>query len=114
MTMSVRRCGLSLVQQLQNYRRVRSGRRISCHVTLSRFQPNSGELILKLLEQIDDNVWLAKGEMVDFYGFPYPTRSVVVRLSSGDVWVWSPVKLRHELRAELARIGPIAHLVSPN
>lgn len=69
---------------------------------------------MTLLEQIDDSVWLAKGEMVNFYGFPYPTRSVVVRLSNGDVWVWSPVKLRHELRAELARIGPIAHLVSPN
>ena len=57
---------------------------------------------------------LSKGEMVNFYGFPYPTRSVVVRLTDGDIWVWSPVKLRHELRAELVRLGPIRHLVSPN
>ena len=69
---------------------------------------------MKLLEQIDDSIWLAKGEMVNFYGFPYPTRSVIVRLTSGDIWVWSPVKLRPELRAELDRLGPIRHLVSPN
>jgi hypothetical protein len=67
-----------------------------------------------MLEQIHEALWLADGEIVSFYGFPYPTRSVVARLESGGLWVWSPIKLVPELRAELDRIGPVCHLVSPN
>ena len=67
-----------------------------------------------MLEKIDDALWLAEGEMVSFYGFPYPTRSVVARLEGGGLWVWSPIKLVPDLRAELDRIGPVRHLVSPN
>jgi hypothetical protein len=32
------------------------------------------------LEVIGDSIWLVEGDVVDFYGFPYPTRSVIVRL----------------------------------
>jgi hypothetical protein len=67
-----------------------------------------------MLEKIHDALWLAEGEIVSFYGFPYPTRSVVARLESGGLWVWSPIKLVPDLRAELDRIGPVCHLVSPN
>ena len=49
-----------------------------------------------------------------FFGAPYPTRSAIVRLESGDLWVWSPVKLTADLRAEVDRLGPVRHLVSPN
>jgi hypothetical protein len=51
---------------------------------------------------------------VSFYGFPYPTRMAVVRLEGGDLWVWSPVGLDPELRAAVAELGPVGHLVSPN
>ncbi|MDE1920536.1 MAG: DUF4336 domain-containing protein [Candidatus Omnitrophica bacterium] len=67
-----------------------------------------------MLEKIDDALWLAEGEIVSFYGFPYPTRSVIVRLSGGDLWVWSPVKLTDELRGQIEGLGRVAHLVSPN
>jgi hypothetical protein len=67
-----------------------------------------------MLEKIHDALWLAEGEIVSWYGFPYPTRSVVARLESGGLWVWSPIKLVPDLRAELDRIGPVRHLVSPN
>ncbi len=66
------------------------------------------------LEKIHDSLWLAEGEIVSFYGFPYPTRAVVARLSGGDLWVWSPVKLSPELQAEIDRLGSVRHLVSPN
>jgi len=66
------------------------------------------------LEKIDESLWLAEGETVSFYGFPYPTRGVIVRLSDGRLWVWSPVKLDHDLRAEVDGLGQVAHLVSPN
>ncbi len=42
------------------------------------------------LEQIGDEIWIVEGEPVSFYGFPYLTRMAIVRLSNGDLWVWSP------------------------
>lgn len=66
------------------------------------------------LEQVGEALWLAEGDIVSFYGFPYPTRSVIARLADGGLWVWSPVKLAHDLRTEVDRLGPVAHLVSPN
>ena len=67
-----------------------------------------------LLELIDDTIWVAEGETVSFYGFPYPTRAVVVRLPGDTLWVWSPIALTSELRREIEGLGAVAHLVSPN
>jgi hypothetical protein len=67
-----------------------------------------------MLEQIRDALWVAEGEIVSFFGVPYPTRSAIVRLANGGLWVWSPVKLTADLRAEADRLGPVHHLVSPN
>lgn len=66
------------------------------------------------LEEIGDSIWLAEGEIVSFYGFPYPTRSVIVRLDTGDLWIWSPIKAATGLLEEVTRLGEVAHLVSPN
>ncbi len=44
---------------------------------------------------------------------PYPTRSAIARLENGDLWVWSPVKLTAGPAAEVDRLGPVRHLVSP-
>ncbi|MDQ0333531.1 hypothetical protein QFZ88_005913 [Mesorhizobium sp. YL-MeA3-2017] len=67
-----------------------------------------------MLEQVHDALWIAEGENVSFYGAPYPTRSVIARLENGDLWVWSPVRLTVDLRADVDRLGPVRHLVSPN
>jgi hypothetical protein len=67
-----------------------------------------------MLEQTHDALWVAEGEIVSFYGAPYPTRSAIVRLESGELWVWSPVRLTEALRSEVERLGPVRHLVSPN
>ena len=67
-----------------------------------------------MIEQVHDALWVAEGEIVSFFGFPYPTRSVIARLKNGDLWVWSPVKLTAALRTEVDRRGPVRHLVSPN
>ncbi len=40
-----------------------------------------------VLENIGSDIWLAEGEIVSFHGFPYPTRSVVVRLPGEDLWI---------------------------
>lgn len=66
------------------------------------------------LQPIGDSLWLAEGDIVSFYGFPYPTRSVVARLDDGELWIWSPVRLTDALRAEVTALGRVTHLVSPN
>jgi hypothetical protein len=67
-----------------------------------------------MLTQVHETLWLCEGETVRFVGAPYPTRCVIARLENGGLWVWSPVKLSVELRAEMHRLGPVGHLVSPN
>ena len=67
-----------------------------------------------MLEHVHEALWVAEGENVSFFGLPYPTRCVIARLENGDLWVWSPVKLTADLRTEVARLGPVRHLVSPN
>ena len=67
-----------------------------------------------VLEQIGDEIWIVEGEPVSFYGFPYPTRMAIVRLSNGDLWVWSPTGLTEGLTADLGTLGPVRHLVEPN
>ncbi|MGV6820522.1 MAG: DUF4336 domain-containing protein [Parvularcula sp.] len=66
------------------------------------------------LKPIGPEIWIADGDCVDFYGFAYPTRSVIIRLASGDVWFWSPIAYDEDLHRAISDIGPIKHLVSPN
>ncbi|MAN45511.1 MAG: DUF4336 domain-containing protein [Alphaproteobacteria bacterium] len=67
-----------------------------------------------MLTEIDDNIWLVDGPNVNFYGCPYPTRMVIVRLPGGDLWVWSPIRLTDDLQEAVNALGRVAHLVSPN
>jgi hypothetical protein len=66
------------------------------------------------LEQVAQSLWVVEGAVVSFHGFAYPTRSVIVGLDSGVLWVWSPVGLTVSLRQEIDALGPVGHLVSPN
>ncbi len=61
-----------------------------------------------------EELWLADGPPVSFYGFPYPTRMAVVRLRDGSLWVWSPIELDEALRHAVQAIGPVRFLISPN
>ena len=60
------------------------------------------------------DIWIAEGSVVSFFGFPYPTRMAVIRLSDRTLFVWSPIALDDELRGEVDALGVVAHLVSPN
>lgn len=81
-------------------------------MTKSSKKPHEGKQ--NDLEQIGDEIWIVEGEPVSFYGFPYPTRMAIVRLPSGDLWVWSPTGLTKGLEADLGSLGPVRHLVEPN
>ena len=67
-----------------------------------------------MLEEFAPSLYIADGPEVLFYGFPYPTRMVVVQLSDKNLWVWSPVALTDELVNEVESIGPVRYIISPN
>ncbi|WBK02533.1 hypothetical protein [Methylocystis parvus] len=69
---------------------------------------------MNALVNIGDSIWIGEGDIVNFFGFPYPTRMLIVRLVGNKLWVWSPVKLTPARRAHVTALGDVAHLVSPN
>ncbi len=69
---------------------------------------------MTILVPFGQNLYVADGPTVSFYGFPYPTRMAVARLSTGTLWIWSPVALTDELAAAVAAIGPVGFIVTPN
>lgn len=67
-----------------------------------------------MLDPFGPSLYVADGPTVSFFGFPYPTRMAVARLSDGSAWVWSPIALTPELAEEVQSIGPVRYIVSPN
>ncbi len=67
-----------------------------------------------MLDEFGPSIYAAEGPTVAFFGFPYPTRMAVVRLSDGSTWVWSPVSLSEELASAVEAVGPVRYIVSPN
>jgi hypothetical protein len=67
-----------------------------------------------MLEPLGPCLWFADGGIVSFNGFDYPTRMVVVRLASGELWLWSPIEKTAAIEEEVRALGRIRHLVSPN
>jgi hypothetical protein len=67
-----------------------------------------------MLKSVGPDLWVGDGGIVSFYGSAYPTRMAVVRLSDGDLWLWSPVELTPTLESEVRELGTVRHLVSPN
>lgn len=69
---------------------------------------------LNTLKPVADGIWLIDGPAVWRGRVPYPTRAVVVLLTSGDLWIYAPTVLTDDLRTELSELGPVRHLVNPN
>ena len=69
---------------------------------------------LDTLKPVARDIWLIDGPAIRFYGMPFSTRATVVRLASGGLWVHSPTRLTDALAADVAALGPVAHLVAPN
>jgi hypothetical protein len=67
-----------------------------------------------MLQPFGEEIWLADGSITMVAGFHYPTRMVVIRLPGGALFLWSPVQISDELRAEVDALGEVRHLVAPN
>lgn len=65
-------------------------------------------------KSVAPGLWVIDGPAVRFYGLPFSTRATLVRLADGGLWVHSPTHLTGALRAELAALGPVRHLIAPN
>jgi hypothetical protein len=63
---------------------------------------------------IADDVFIVDAAPLRGAGMDLPLRMSVVRLSSGDVLLYSPTKFSPELKRRLEAIGPIRHLVAPS
>jgi len=67
-----------------------------------------------MLNPFGHEIWISDGPAVAVLGFRYPTRMAVIRLSNGDLFIWSPIALSDRLRAEVDALGEVRHLVAPN
>ena len=67
-----------------------------------------------MLREFGPGIWTTEGPVVSFFGFPYPTRMAAIKLSSGGLFVWSPVALSPALKREIDALGPVCCVVSPN
>lgn len=74
---------------------------------------------INVLKPVADDLWIIDGPLVRMAvgptSIPFPTRAVVIRLSSGGLWVHSPTaELPEPLCDALDQLGPVSHLISPN
>lgn len=68
-----------------------------------------------MLKEFGTNIWIADGPTIKAAGgFHYPTRMGVIRLSNGDLVLWSPTALSDDLRDALGALGTVRYLVAPN
>lgn len=67
-----------------------------------------------MLRKLGEEIWTAEGPGVEVAGFRYPARMIVIRLSGGGLFIWSPMKLDSDLRREVEALGPVRYLIAPN
>lgn len=71
-------------------------------------------MVAMQLEPIGPNIWVANGTEIKFMGLLLGTRSTIVRLDDGSVWMHSPVSYNSDLAAEVENLGPLRNLIAPN
>ena len=65
------------------------------------------------LTPLADGVWVTSAP-VRILGMRLTTTMTVLRLSDGDLVLYSPVAATTELRSAVEKLGPVAHLYAPN
>jgi hypothetical protein len=68
-----------------------------------------------MLNDFGPDIWIVEGATITAAaGFHYPTRMAVIRLTNGDLVIWSPTALSDDLAREVESLGPVRFLVPPN
>jgi len=65
------------------------------------------------LTSIDNDIWTVESSH-RFLGIDFGARMTVIRLSSGDLILHSPVFIDGSLKEELNKIGSVKYIVAPN
>ncbi|QYJ91085.1 DUF4336 domain-containing protein [Shewanella halotolerans] len=66
------------------------------------------------MEKLAHEIWIFNGNPVQFLGLPFSTRMTLVRLSNGDLWVHSPIKLSDTIKEQIGTLGQVKYLIAPN
>jgi len=66
------------------------------------------------LQRVAEDVWVAQKAMVKPGGVRIPVNMSVLRLVDRSLWLHAPIPIDDALAAELARLGPVRHVVAPN
>ncbi len=61
-----------------------------------------------------EDIWLMAGDRVHMFTIPFATRTVLVRLPGGGLWVHSPVALTPERQAAIEELGRVKYIIAPN
>ena len=64
------------------------------------------------LKPISDSIWTIAAPL-SLGGLKLNTRTTLIRLDDGSLWVHSPVQLTEALKSEVEALGPVRWLVSP-
>lgn len=71
-----------------------------------------------VLKSVTDSVWIIDGPVIrlGYLGmkFPFPTRTTIVRLADGGLWVHSPTQMSPSLKSEVDALGRVRYLIAPN
>ncbi len=67
-----------------------------------------------MVTQFGPGIWTAEDPCVSVLGFAYPTRLTAVRLPGGGLALLSPIPPEDALRAAIAALGPVRHIIAPN
>ena len=77
-------------------------------------KPKSG------LIQVASNIWTIEAKECVCYRppmqprYPYTHRAIVIRLNDGSLFILSPIQLTPEICADIAPLGVVKYLISPN
>ena len=66
------------------------------------------------MEKLAHEIWIFNGNPVQFLGLPFSTRMTLVRLSNGELWVHSPIKLSDTIKEQIDTLGQVKYLIAPN
>ena len=66
------------------------------------------------LKNFGENLWVVDGPVIKFYGMPFTTRMVVIKLANNQLLIHSPINLTEDLKQELDKLGQVKYLISPN
>jgi hypothetical protein len=66
-----------------------------------------------MLREIDRDIWVAERPL-RYFGLSVGTRMTVIRLSSGELLVISPISIDDATVEQLDKLGTVSHIVAPN